>query len=125
MIHSALDQPHEAESAFEVARRLYHSEYDFLLERGRAYVQVRDLAAASSDVEQAILEEPASGAGYYVRHLIALEQGDRAAAIADLERTADLARAAGDTSLEAIARQQLAVVLQQPLSAPERATPTS
>jgi hypothetical protein len=59
----------------------------------------------------------------HMRASIATEQGDYAEAIADLERAADLARAVGDTQLEATARTQRAMVIQLRLH--QQSTPSS
>lgn len=122
VLHSELDELAAAEEAFETARALYEAEFDFLLDRGLTYLRVGNLPAASADVERAILERPDSGHPYYLRASIATERGDYAAAVADLERAADLARAAGDTQLEATARTQRAMVIQ--LQIYQQATPT-
>ena len=68
-----------------------------------------------------LLENPDSGHGYILRSGIAMERGDYAAAVADLEQAADLAQAAGDAQLEAVARAQRAMVIQ--LQMVQQATP--
>jgi tetratricopeptide (TPR) repeat protein len=122
VIHSELDEPDEAESAFATARSLYETGYDFLLDRGQLYLRARNLEAASADTEQAILENPDSARGYYARSFVFESQRDYAAAVADLERAAELAHEAGDAQLEAAARVQLAMVMQ--LWASDISTPT-
>ena len=112
VIHFELKEADEAQADFDTARPLYETDFDFLLERGLTYLRVGDLAAAQADAEQAIRENPDSGHGYYLRASIVTEQRDYAAAIADLERAAELAHAAGDAQLEAAARVQRAMVIQ-------------
>lgn len=112
VIHFERNELDDAQVAFDAARSLYETDSDFLLARSMAYLRLGDLAAASGDIEQAIAQNPQAGRGYYVRANIATEQEEYAAAIADLERAADLARAAGDTQLEATARTQRAMVVQ-------------
>ncbi|MDY6874740.1 MAG: hypothetical protein SWK90_00830 [Chloroflexota bacterium] len=112
VIHFELGESGDAEAAFDTARALYETEFDFLLARGMTYLRVGDLAAASADAEQAIVESPNSGWGYYLRASISLGEGDRDAALADLERAEELAHAGGDTQLEAYARTQRAMVIQ-------------
>lgn len=123
VLHSALGEPDKAETAFETARVLSESELDFLLSRSLTYLRTGNLDAASTDVEQAIRENPDAARAYYIRASVFTEQGDFAAAIEDLERTADLARAAGNVQLEASARMQRAMVMQmfmaQPPPSPE------
>lgn len=112
----------DAQVAFDTARFLYETDFDFLLGRGTLYLHVGDLAAASADIEQAILENPDSGQGYYLRARIATERGDYTAAVADLERAAELARAAGDIQLALTARTQRAKVIRLLMS--QQSTPS-
>jgi len=102
-----------ARAAFDTARSLYETEFDFLLARSIIYLRVGDMDAASADVEQAILDNPDSGMAYYVRSSVAVGRENYAAAIADLERAAELAQEAGDAQLEAAARVQLGMIAQQ------------
>jgi len=113
VIRFELGELDAAETAFDTARSLYETDLDFLLARSITYLRVGDLDAASTDVEQAILESPDLGMAYYVRASIAVEQEEYGAAIADLERAAELAQAAGDVQLEATARVQLGVIAQR------------
>jgi tetratricopeptide (TPR) repeat protein len=110
-----------AEEAFAAARSLYETNFDFLLARAWTYRDLGDLDAAAVDVEQAILENPDSGWGYYARHAIAVSRGDYQAALDDLEKASELAQASGDVELEAMARIQRAMVLQM-LSVPSEPT---
>jgi len=57
-----------------------------------------------------------------MRASVATEAGDYAKAVADLDKAAELAQAAGDTQLEATARTQRAMVIQ--LQVVQQATPT-
>jgi tetratricopeptide (TPR) repeat protein len=123
VIHAELNEPDQAETAFETARALYDTEYDFLLDRTMAYLRAGNVTAASADIEQAIAQNPNEGRGYYVRANVATGQGDYFAASEDLEQAAELASAAGNTQLEAAARTQRAMVLQLLIS--QQATPTS
>ena len=112
VIHFELDELDDAEVAFDTACTLYETDFDFLLARGMTYLRVGDLTAASADAERAIVESPRSGWGYYLRASIAVGEGNYDAAVADLERAGDLARADGDAQLEAYARTQRAMVVQ-------------
>jgi tetratricopeptide (TPR) repeat protein len=112
VLHVELDELDQAQEAFDTARSLCETDFDFLLDRGRTYLYVGNLDAASTDIEQAIAMRPQSGIGYYVRSSIAAEREDYAAAVADLEKAAELAQAAGDSQLEAAARVQRAMVMQ-------------
>ncbi len=112
VIHLELGELDEAREAFAIARPLYETEADFLLDRGMTYLHVGNLEAASADVEQIIAADPSSAIAHYVRSSVAVERGDYDAAIADLEWAAELAQAAGDSQLEATARVQRAMVMQ-------------
>ncbi len=112
VIYLELNELDDAQVAFDTARSLYETDFDFLLDRSMAYLRMGGLAAASADIEQAIAQNPQAGGGYYVRASILTEQENYAAATADLERAANLAHAAGDTQLEAAARTQRAMVVQ-------------
>ncbi len=119
VIHSELDEPEAARAAFATAHDLYATELNFLLERSMTYMRVGDLSAAAADAEQAIRAHPESGQAYYVRSNVAVEEGDYETAVADLQRAAELAHAAGDSQLEATARVQMATIIQQmPLAPP-------
>jgi len=122
VIHAELDESDEAQTAFETARSLYETDLEFLLGRAMAYLRAGDVSAASTDAQQAIRENPDSGYAYYMRASVAMEAGDYAQAIADLDKAAELAQAAGDTQLEATARTQRAMVIQ--LQVVQQATPT-
>lgn len=112
VIHTLLGESQQAEAAFQQARSLYGTEYDFLVNRSMAYVSAGDLDRARADIEQAIWEEPEAALGYYVRANIEDQQGNCMTAIADLERASELAQAAGNTQLDAVVRVQLAYVTQ-------------
>jgi tetratricopeptide (TPR) repeat protein len=112
VIHLELNETDDAQVAFDTAQSLYETGLDFLLERSLAYLRVGNLAAASTDAKQAVAQNPQEGQAYYVRASVAAEQGDYATALADLEQATKLARAAGDTQLEATARTQWAMMMQ-------------
>lgn len=112
VIHFEWNELDEAQVAFDTARALYGTDFDFLLDRSLAYLRLGDLDAASADIEQAITEAPQDGRAYFVRAVIAEGQGNYAMALADLEQAAELAHEAGDTELEATARAQWAMMVQ-------------
>ena len=112
VLHTELNEPEQAQAAFDTARSLYATDFDFLVTRSMTYLRAGDLDAASTDVEQAIQERPDSGLGYYMRANIAVGKGDCTGAIADLQHASDLAETAGDAQLEATIRMQLAYTTQ-------------
>jgi tetratricopeptide (TPR) repeat protein len=121
VIHDQLDNSDEAQNAFQAARRLYDTPFDFVLNRGRVYLQTGDVQLAEADVETAIELNPDSGWSYYLRAGIAMRNGDPDTALADLDQAATLAEKSGDAQLQALASTQRAGVMKL-LSAPT-ATP--
>lgn len=111
VIHSLLGETDLAETAFQEARALYETEYDFLVNRSMTYLRAGDLERARADVEQAIQEKPEAALGYYVRANIEGQQ-DCFAALDDLQHASELAEAAGDARFQAIVRAQLAYMTQ-------------
>jgi Flp pilus assembly protein TadD len=121
VVHDQLDEADEAREAFDAARRLYGTPFDFTLNRGRVYLQAGDVEQAQTDVETAIELNPDSGWSYYLRAGIAVRNGKFGAALADLDRAATLAHENGDAQLEALASTQRAGVMKLrpgPTSAP-------
>lgn len=112
VLKTQLNEPDEARTAFDRARPLYEAEASFLLDRGSAYLRAGDLGAAQADADQVIAEDPESGWGYYLRAGVKTARGEFSAAVDDLRRAAELARAAGDAKLEAYARTKLAPLLE-------------
>jgi len=113
VIHSEMGADAKADDAFSKARALTEGDVPFLLKRGQTYLRVGDVDAAMKDVNAALAEDPASGWGYVLRGNISAQTGDFNAALADLEKAADLANASGDVQLEAYARTQRAMIMQQ------------
>lgn len=112
VIHSELGDQDAANNNFGKARSLHETELGFLLGRAMVYLRTGNLFAASIDLEQAANRYPDSGRVYYLRASVAQARGQFGEALADLEKTSELAQAAGDTQLEATARVQLAMVTQ-------------
>ncbi len=101
-----------AEAAFEEARDQGLEEWEFLYQRGTILLQIGDLDAALADAESVVELAPEWGYGYYLRASIRVMRGEIEAALVDYQRAADLAHAAEDTQLEAMARGQVALLLQ-------------
>ena len=126
VILSELGEADAAERMFEQARPLYDTDKSFLTQRAKSYRLVGNLDAADLDVAQIIEQYPEAGMGYYLRANIAEDRGDYGAAVADLEKAAELAQAAGENQLEAAIRVQLAMVMQSNTAqfpAPEESEP--
>ncbi len=112
VIHVELGEADEAQAAFDTARPLYETETDFLLNRSMIYQRAGDVEAASADIEQVLAIDPASATAYYLRSGLAVDREDYAAAIDDLDKSAELAQAEGNSQLEATVRVQRAMVMQ-------------
>lgn len=111
VLHDQLDDSDAAENAFATARRLYEGPFDFILNRGRVYLQAGDVAKAEADVKTAMALNPDSGWPYYLRAGIAMRDNDPGAALADLSRAATLAEENGDAQLQTLATTQRAGVM--------------
>ena len=112
VVHAELGDQDAAEQYFGKARSLHETELVFLLDRARLYLRAGNLFAASIDLEQAANRYPDSGRVFYLRASVAQTRGQYGEALADLEKSSELAGAAGDIQLEATARVQLAMVTQ-------------
>jgi tetratricopeptide (TPR) repeat protein len=119
-LHNQLGEAAKAREAFAQAEPLYDTTVDFILNRGRVYLQAGDVERAKADVRTALDLDPMSDWGYYLRAGIAIRENDYDAALADLERAAQLAEAHGNGRLQAMATTQRAQLIQMlPLSTPE------
>lgn len=103
-----------AEEAYAAARALGIEERTFLFRRGLDFLEVGNLEAAAADAHAAIERAPDWGYGYYLRGVVAKRRGETEAAVADLQRAADLAHAAGDTDLESVARAEIGLMMRFP-----------
>ncbi len=107
----------DGQGAEEAYRRAMSAGLDgkgFLFQRGMLLLELGDAASARADAEEAVRLAPEWGYGFYLRGSVELVEGDVPAALADYQRAADLAHAAGDAQLEAMARAQIALILQAP-----------
>jgi tetratricopeptide (TPR) repeat protein len=119
VLYEGLNEPDKAQNAFAVAQSLFDEPLHFYLNRGRVYLEAGQVDKAENDARRAIAADPASGWSYYLRAGIAVRRGDYDSALADLDRATDLAQAAGDTQLAAMARtQQVQVMRLVPLQEP-------
>lgn len=110
-LHERLGQAMAADESFSTARSLYDKRLDFLLERGRVFLQLGDLERATADAESAIAMTHASGWGYYLRAGVNVQRGDYTAALDDLEQAAELSNQAGDARLQAMIGVQRAQLM--------------
>lgn len=101
-----------AEEAFQRAQVQGLEEREFRFQRGILLLQIGDLDAALADAESAIELAPDWGYGYYLRGAVRAMRGEVEDALSDYQQAADLAHAAEDDQLEAMARAQMALLLQ-------------
>jgi len=113
VINSEMGEMDAADDAFAKGRALSGSNTGFLLKRGQTYQRLGNTEAAVDDVNAALAEDPDSGWAYVLRGNIYAQMGDFDAAMADLDKAGELASASGDVQLEAYARTQRAMVVQQ------------
>jgi tetratricopeptide (TPR) repeat protein len=111
VLHEGLDEPQQAQDAFDTAQSLYDTALDFYLKRGQVYLEAGQLEKAETDTSRAIAENPESGWSYYLRAGVDVRQEDYEKALVNLDRAVDLAQEAGDAHLEALARTQRAQLL--------------
>ncbi len=115
VLHGQLGASTQAEEAFAAAEPLYETRFDFVLNRAPIYLQAGDVAKSRADANKAIDLDPTSGWGYYMRAGVAAAEKDYDAALADLERAAELADQSGDRRLQALAATQQAQLMQMRL----------
>ncbi|MGD2103719.1 MAG: tetratricopeptide repeat protein [Anaerolineae bacterium] len=111
VLHEQLGEKAAANEAFAVARTLYNTGFDFVLDRGRVRLQTGDSERAKTDAQSAVAMDGASGWGYYLRASIAASEGNYDSALSDLQKAAELAREADDGRLQAIAGMQRAQLM--------------
>jgi tetratricopeptide (TPR) repeat protein len=112
VLHDQLGEASEADDAFEQAESVYGSPLDFLLNRGRVYLQVGDVGKAQADIDAAIDLDPASGWAHYLQAGVAMRKDDYTTALAELDRALELARESGDSELQVMAASQKARLAQ-------------
>ena len=102
----------EAEAAFGQAR-LALGEADFLLERSQVWLADMEYERAIQDLNGVMAIRPKDAIPYYLRASAYEGLTDRKAAIADLEKSGELAQLAGNDYLYANTRIRLGYLMQQ------------
>lgn len=119
-LQTKLGRSGAAEILFQKAQALYATRFDFVLNRGRVYLESGQPERAQADVDTAIALEPDSGWGYYLRAGVAVRKGDYGTALDDLQRAIDLADENGNGRLQTMAASQRARLAQMyPSAAPK------
>ena len=109
----------EAEATFEAAEAVADSRRDFLLARAQAHHILKEPKAVLADAQAAVALDPEAPYGYFYIAQAYLSLGNFPEAEANFEKTATLAKAAGETELEAIARIQIGYLYQMMASQPQ------
>ena len=108
-----LERTEEAESAFSAAQMLLPDRVAFLALRAQTYMSVRLPEVMLQDTQEILAVSPESAQGYFLQgrayHLL---QSYTLAEVS-YQTAAELASAAGDTQLEALARVNLAYLMQE------------
>ncbi len=107
----------DPQSLYETAATLHPSRFNFLLNRGRGYLESGQPKKASLDVKAALALNPDSGWSYYLRAGVKVHNGDYDAALDDLQLAADLAERSGDNRLRGMAVTQRAQLVRLHLPA--------
>ncbi len=108
----------EGKEAEDAARKLLPGA-DFYVQKGFVYLSLGEPGKAQESLEQAVRLDPSKPMAYYLLGNAMAAQGKAQEAIADYDRAASLAKAQGDSHMEALARVQKAYVLQHGRMMPE------
>jgi len=119
-------QSAEAEAHYAEAERLVADRVRFLFFRANAYQRTGQQEAALRDAEEAISLDPDAPEPHLVLAGVYEEQNNVSLALAELQKTAELAQKAGNDVLYVLARTRQAMLLQRaPALQPEgEPTPT-
>jgi tetratricopeptide (TPR) repeat protein len=101
-----------SESAFEAGLSYAASDREFYLQRALAYIRMGDYQHTITDTNTVLQKYPDSAEAYYIRATGYEGIGDRLQAIADLEKSAQLAQQQGNDPLYAQARLRMGTLMQ-------------
>ncbi len=119
LLYRRLGDEAAARRAFQEARRRLPDESWAYIYRGELFLGTGDLEAAAADAEAALALTPDRPEALYLAARVAALRGEVDRAIEMLRRTAELAAAQDNAQLEALARTEMAFLLQQlPLPTP-------
>ena len=104
--------PQAGAASYQQAQAHSESDHDFYLQRAMVFVRVGDYARVVTDTTTVIQKYPDAADAYYVRASGYEGLGMRNEAIADLQKCADLAQAAGNDALFAQARVRMGTLIQ-------------
>lgn len=113
VILDALEQPDLAEESYEVARNGFEREEFFYTARAKYYLMAALPQSAIADAEMAIFINPDSAVSYIYIAQAHEFQGDFPLAIEYFEIASEVAERTNNSTLQVMARMQLATLLQQ------------
>jgi cytochrome c-type biogenesis protein CcmH/NrfG len=120
VLQQELGQAAAAQETFAAAEKAAGSREAFLITRAQMYLRVADGKAMLADTQEVIAANPQSAPGYLLLGQANQTLGNDQAAIAAYEKSGSLADAQNNPQLAAIARMNLATLLQQiPVGTPE------
>lgn len=113
----------EADAIFEKAETVAGSRKAFLLSRAQAYQILGEPEDVLADAQAVVALDPETPYGYFYIAQAYVTMGKFSEAVTNFEKTAELASAAGELELEAMARVQIGYLYQMMASQPQN-TPT-
>ena len=123
VILSLMKRTQEADAAFQSARQLYPDETTYLIARTTVRTQANDIDAANADALAAVKLSPDNAQAFLVLGGTYELKGDVQKASQSYSTAANLAAAAKQTDLEAMAKVRLAMLMQSappmPISTPQ------
>lgn len=103
----------EAEAAFKAAEEALGNRLEFLMTLAQTYMTAGEYDTALDRANEAIELDPEAARAYLVRGSIYEAMDERAKAMDDFQRSADLAQSSGQDALYVLAKMRLATLLQQ------------
>ncbi len=113
VLYELQGRPEEAEEAFRAAEDALGSRLEFLMTLAQTYMTAGEYDTALGKANEATELAPEAPRAYLIRGSIYESMEERAKAIDDFQRSADLAQSAGQDALYVLAKMRLATLLQQ------------
>jgi tetratricopeptide (TPR) repeat protein len=101
------------DESYKRARALVTSDADFQFTRASVYFTLGLMDKAQRDAEASVAADPENPYGHYLLSSIYETLGQGPAALASIQRAAELAEAQNQTQLSAMARYRMAMMMQQ------------
>lgn len=112
VITEAKGQTAVAEEAFESARRILNRDVDFYIARGQTYSYTNQPEKALADAQSALALDPQNGQAFLLAGNTYQSMRKRVEALDAYEKAYDAAEARGEIELAALARAQMAFLMQ-------------